>query len=205
MIGDAPSWEVRMGRFSYGNGLSKVEIEDRGLSHLQHVMGSKLRRGEGFFFTWADDISIGSGRRTVWIHPTADLKFKYHGSRTPSLNREWLEALMQVANSPSGLRLIPEPAEGSPGGSRNRRPHRVTSLSRAPRQTSNSGGGRHWVDEAHAAMKAADFVCRKVHSADTIASSVASSRQRPASSLTSFSRASNVTAHRVEPTGSGCR
>lgn len=104
---------IIMGRFIYGNGNTKVEIEDRALAHLQQVIGSKLRRNECFFFTWRDDVSIGDGRRSVWIHQNADLVFKFHGHRSPQLNRDWLEALTAVANSGSGLYLIPEPAPRS--------------------------------------------------------------------------------------------
>ncbi|WJM14699.1 ATP-dependent DNA ligase [Microbacterium arborescens] len=99
-----------MGRFIYGNGNSKVEIEDRTLAHLQQVFGAKLRRSEPFFFTWKDDPSVGGGRRAVWVHPSADIEFKFHGSREPRLNREWIAALAAVASSPTGLYVIPEPA-----------------------------------------------------------------------------------------------
>ena len=104
-----------MGRFIYGNGNTKVEIEDRALAHLQQVIGSKLRRNECFFFTWRDHVSIADGPRTVWIHQNADLVFKYHGHRPPQLNRDWLEALTAVANSGSGLYLTPEPPPRSRG------------------------------------------------------------------------------------------
>ncbi|APF32905.1 ATP-dependent DNA ligase [Microbacterium paludicola] len=101
-----------MGRFIYGNGNgnAKVEIEDRTLAHLQQVVGAKLRRSESFFFTWKDDPSVGGGRRAVWIHPGADLEFKFHGGREPQLSREWLTALTTVASSPTGLYVVPEPA-----------------------------------------------------------------------------------------------
>lgn len=97
-----------MGRFHY-NAITKVEIEDRALAHLQVVIGQKLRRGESFFFSWKEDASVGDGRSTVWLHPHATLHFRYHGSRRPELNRDWLEALTVVANSNTGLYLIPEP------------------------------------------------------------------------------------------------
>ncbi|MDD7929911.1 DUF7882 family protein [Microbacterium thalli] len=105
-----------MGRFIYGSSHSKIEIEDRALTHLQHVIGNKLRRREGFFFTWREDVSVGGGRRTVWIHPEADLEFKYHGSRSPTLSRPWLEALTSAANAASGLYLVPEPAAQAGAG-----------------------------------------------------------------------------------------
>ncbi|WP_292830885.1 ATP-dependent DNA ligase [Microbacterium sp.] len=103
-----------MGRFSY-EGDAKVDIDDRALAHLQVVIGQKLRRGEPFYFTWRNDASLGEGRTTVWLHPQASLVFKFHGSRQPSLNRAWLEALSHTANSGSGLYVVPEPAVSATG------------------------------------------------------------------------------------------
>lgn len=101
-----------MGKFVY-EGTVKTEIEDRALTHLQLVMTAKLRRGEPFPFTWREDMSIGGGRITVWVHAGSSLAFKFHGSRQPSINREWIEALAYTANAPSGLYLVPEPAESA--------------------------------------------------------------------------------------------
>lgn len=99
-----------MGRFMY-NDTARVEIDDRTLAHLQTVIGNKLRRGESFHFTWRNDASLGDGRTTVWVHPQADLVYKFNGSRQPKLNRAWVEALMYTANSPTGLYVVPEPAD----------------------------------------------------------------------------------------------
>lgn len=99
-----------MGKFIY-DGQIKVDFEDRLLAHLQVTITTKLRRGEPFTFVWKDDTSIGDGRTMVWIHPRSSLVFKFYGSRRPELNRAWLEALMQTANSSSGLYVIPEPVE----------------------------------------------------------------------------------------------
>lgn len=96
-----------MGKFIYET--LRVDFEDRVLAHLQHVIGSKLRRGESFHFSWRDDQSVGDGRTTVWLHPSAMIIYKYYGSRPPSINRAWLEALDMVANSATGLYLVPEP------------------------------------------------------------------------------------------------
>ncbi|MFS0854654.1 ATP-dependent DNA ligase [Microbacterium sp. 179-I 3D4 NHS] len=97
-----------MGKFIYETTV-KTEIEDRALAHLQLVITAKLRRGEPFAFSWREDVSIGGGRTTVWVHGGSALVYKYHGSRTPAINREWVEALAFTANSPSGLYLVPEP------------------------------------------------------------------------------------------------
>jgi hypothetical protein len=98
-----------MGKFIYESSV-KTDIEDRALAHLQLVITSKLRRGEPFGFSWREDVSIGGGRTTVWVHAGSAIVFKYHGSRNPSINREWVEALAFTANSPTGLYLVHEPA-----------------------------------------------------------------------------------------------
>lgn len=108
-----------MGKFIY-EGEVKTEIADRALTHLQLVMTAKLRRGEPFAFTWKEDASIGGGRTTVWVHAGSGLVYKYGGSRQTSINREWIEALAFTANAPSGLYLVPEPADVS-----SREAHRI--------------------------------------------------------------------------------
>ena len=93
--------------------IDALPSDDRTLAHLQLVIGTKLRRGEPFHFTWKDDTSIGDGRTTVWVHPRCTLVYKYYGSRKPTINMAWIEALVYTANSPAGLYLVPEPAESS--------------------------------------------------------------------------------------------
>lgn len=99
-----------MGKLIY-DGTVKVDFDDRTLAHLQLVIGSKLRRGEPFHFTWKDDASIGDGRTSVWLHPRSSLVYKFYGGRNPRLNPAWIDALAYTANSPGGLYLVPEPAE----------------------------------------------------------------------------------------------
>lgn len=101
-----------MGRFTY-DGAITVDFDDRVLAHLQVVIGQKLRRGEPFHFTWRNHASLGDGRTSVWLHPNAALVYAYHGSRQPLLNRAWLEALTTIANSTSGLQVVPEPTGGA--------------------------------------------------------------------------------------------
>ncbi|WP_279366366.1 ATP-dependent DNA ligase [Microbacterium testaceum] len=99
-----------MGTFIYESCV-RNDFEDRLVAHLQVVVGNKLRRGEPFSFVWKDDISTGGGRTSVWVHPRSNLVFTFNGGRPPTLNRAWLEALMSTANSPTGLYVVPEPAE----------------------------------------------------------------------------------------------
>lgn len=103
-----------MGYLLYGRPAEAIEIDDRTLAHVKIVILAKLRRGEAFAFSFEHDVRDGSGRSTIWIHPTIPIQFNFAGSRQPVLNREWIDALIVTANSVDGLRLIPEPAEPSP-------------------------------------------------------------------------------------------
>jgi len=89
--------------------LSKVEFDDRALAHLQIVIASKFRRSESFNFSWSKDLAPESGRITIWMHPSIPLVYEFVGSMSSGINRVWLEALMQTANTAAGLQLLPEP------------------------------------------------------------------------------------------------
>lgn len=99
-----------MGTLLYGNPGIVITFDDRALMHLQIVISTKLRRRESFVFTWTDSADEGIGRSAIWLDPTSTLYYRYFGSRTPSINREWVEALMLSANSAGGLVFIAEPA-----------------------------------------------------------------------------------------------
>jgi hypothetical protein len=100
-----------MGKLFYGQ-LISAEFEDRLLAHLEIVMAGKLRRGEGFLFSWKEEAAGASaGRTTIWVHPSLPLVYKYAGSRAPTINRAWIEVLSQSASSAGGLRVLPEPAD----------------------------------------------------------------------------------------------
>ena len=98
-----------MGRFNYGSPAITVEFDDRFLAHLKVVVLAKFRRGESFTFSWEYSTSQGSGHSSVWLNPTIPLQFEFLGQKDPLLNRVWLEQLVQLANTPAGLRVIPEP------------------------------------------------------------------------------------------------
>ena len=100
-----------MGRFIYDTIANGVDIDDRTLAHLRIVVMNKLRRSEPFMFDV--EIGDGSGRKSFWIHPSVPLQFHFYGSRNPRINRVWVEDLMQAASGPSGLTILPEPAEGT--------------------------------------------------------------------------------------------
>ena len=49
-----------------------------------------------------------SQRDCVWLHPAIPLHFQFSDSAVPALNWNWIEELVRAANSPGGLRVIPE-------------------------------------------------------------------------------------------------
>ena len=81
-----------------------VEVDDRLLAHVEAAIISKLRRNESFALRLDDE----TGARTLWLSPATALMFDYAGPR-PTISRPWLELLVETANTPGGLRLVPEP------------------------------------------------------------------------------------------------
>lgn len=98
---------MTVGQLLYDAGAQSFDIEDRALAHLRVILMNKLRRGEPFLLHLPDPQNMGT--RSVWIHPAISLVLSFYGSRSPSLNREWLDTLMTEANGPNGLTLGAEP------------------------------------------------------------------------------------------------
>jgi hypothetical protein len=98
-----------MGKLIYGMPSIEVEFDDRLLAHLKAVITSKLRRDESFTFTWEDPTGGELTHSSIWLDPAIPLQFEIAGKKDPSLNRAWLELLSQSANSPGGLKIVPEP------------------------------------------------------------------------------------------------
>ena len=97
-----------MGLLIYGPSSSEIEMDDRLLAHLRIVMVSKMRNHESFSLSWSLDPSQGSGRETLWVHPSIPLRFRFFGSRPPAINRAWID-LMVAAASRGDLSVMPEP------------------------------------------------------------------------------------------------
>ena len=95
-----------MGRLVYGTTI--YELDDRVLAHLQVVVTMKLRRGENFMVSWRNPDSRGSGRQSIWVDNGVPISFEFEGSRIPSVNREWVEALSASAATNFGLQLTDE-------------------------------------------------------------------------------------------------
>jgi len=98
-----------MGSLRYDNVV--IEFDDRLLAHLQVVIAQKIRRGESFFMSWRDAPAAGDGHSSIWIHPAQNLFFTFDG-RMPTLNQEWVEALLASANGSKGLIVMAEDAVG---------------------------------------------------------------------------------------------
>lgn len=100
-----------MGRLIYGIPDSEVEFDDRVLAHIKAVIVAKLRRNESFTLSWDNPPSAGGGRTSVWMHPSIPVQFEFFGNREPKVNRTWIDDLMNSANSPGGMRILPEPQD----------------------------------------------------------------------------------------------
>lgn len=94
-----------MGILQYGESTS-FDFDDRTLTHLRTVILGKLQLHESFTFTWSDH----DQQRSIWVHPGALLQFTFERKETPELNPHWVQQLQALANSPTGLRLVEEPA-----------------------------------------------------------------------------------------------
>jgi hypothetical protein len=101
-----------VGTLVYGSPGAEFAFEDRALMHLQIVITAKIRRGEGFVFSWKDHEEGSVGRMSIWIHPSNTLQYRFEGSRLPSINRRWIDMLAASASSGGGMYLCPEPAIG---------------------------------------------------------------------------------------------
>ncbi|WP_431279391.1 ATP-dependent DNA ligase [Leifsonia poae] len=93
-----------MGTMVYGSGYEKG-FDDRTLAHLQIVIGLKLRRHEGFFFSWQ---SADGHYTSIWIDPSIPIRFWYQDAQHANMNSEWLERLTLASNSSRGLYLLEE-------------------------------------------------------------------------------------------------
>ena len=93
-----------MGQFLYGSPSEAFELDDRTLAHVEIVVLAKLRRQEAFAFSL--DTGKG-GRSTLWIGTNSTLQFRFT-TRDHEINRAWLETMIDSANSPAGLKIVPE-------------------------------------------------------------------------------------------------
>jgi hypothetical protein len=95
-----------MGHILYGSTPTVIELDDRILAHIELVTLAKLRRNESFAFSI--DAEDGS-RATYWINSSSPLEFRFDVGRH-EINRDWLDLIIDTANSTGGMRVVPEPA-----------------------------------------------------------------------------------------------
>lgn len=96
-----------MGTLFYGNSAG-IQIDDRTLEHLRISMAVRLRRGDSFMVSIPiDEPGIGS-RRNLWVSPAVPLHFVATGSRMPTLNRVWIQAMGESEDSTGTLTVMPE-------------------------------------------------------------------------------------------------
>ncbi|MFS2242630.1 hypothetical protein [Microbacterium sp. OR16] len=98
-----------MGFIYYGNSPDPIEVDDRTLAHLKVVIALKLRRNESFTLSWRHP--DGSGRSTLWLHPSIPLRFSFDEPVAPDLSQQWLSELSNSANTSGGILLTEEHIE----------------------------------------------------------------------------------------------
>jgi hypothetical protein len=102
-----------LGTLIYGPSATEIEFDDRLLAHLRIVIITKVRNQEPFSMSWSVDLKRGSGRETLWIHPSIPLRFRFADPRPHPVNRAWLQQLLTAAHT-GDLILTPEPAPDAP-------------------------------------------------------------------------------------------
>lgn len=95
-----------MGTLTYAG--STYDIEDRLLAHLKIAITAKLRVGEAFLLNWQVPSAKGSGRVSIWISPATALQYRFGGSKSPELNRAWLDALSRSSFGIRGMVAMAE-------------------------------------------------------------------------------------------------
>jgi hypothetical protein len=93
-----------LGQLLYGSSSEAFELDDRTLAHLEIVTLAKLRRREPFAIQLE---TPSGGRSTLWVGTDSMLQFRF-GAGEHEINRAWLEVLIDSANSPAGLKIVPE-------------------------------------------------------------------------------------------------
>ncbi|MCP2635827.1 hypothetical protein K0817_004500 [Microbacterium sp. HD4P20] len=99
-----------MGTLHYGAPAVEYTVDDRTLAHLELVIFAKLRRNESLSFAIMDEAT--QRRQAFWISPSASVRFVYEAPM-PEINKVWLQELIDAANSPGGLKILPEPEPAS--------------------------------------------------------------------------------------------
>lgn len=100
-----------MGFLYYGNNSYAVEIDDRPLAHLKVAVLTLLRANKSIAFSFERPMEQGSGRETLWISPSSEIRFRFNGSRPPLINEPWVRSIIATSEAPTGMRMVVEPSE----------------------------------------------------------------------------------------------
>ena len=95
-----------MGQLMYGTPADSFELDDRTLAHVEIVSLAKLRRNESFALVLP---GAGTSRTTLWVSPVSTLQFRLDNG-AQEIDREWLDQLIDGANSAAGIQLGLKPA-----------------------------------------------------------------------------------------------
>ena len=95
-----------MGSLRYGP--DQLDFDDRTLAHLQIVIVAKLRKNESFILTGAMKSPSGCARYAAWIDCGVPIFFRYDGSKPITINRSWLDTMMEHSYTVTGLEVMPE-------------------------------------------------------------------------------------------------
>ena len=88
-----------------------VDFDDRVLAHLQVVIVKRFREHRSVLLSWLDSQQTGNGRSSMWMTPHSPAHFRFAGSRSPALDRDWVELLTRNADSGAGLVVVDEQGE----------------------------------------------------------------------------------------------
>lgn len=97
-----------MGYLHY-DAVATFAFDDRELAHLRAVVMAKLNLKESLVFTWIDKDE--GKQRSIWLSPAIPIQFEFDSEQTPELNPVWIEQIMTLASSSTGLRWLEEPTE----------------------------------------------------------------------------------------------
>ncbi len=91
-----------MGSLHYGSPPASFDLDDRTLAHVELVVLAKLRRNESFALTLDD-----GHRRSLddLDQRFVDSALRVRAIGVADINREWLEELIDSANTTAGMKI----------------------------------------------------------------------------------------------------
>jgi hypothetical protein len=94
-----------LGTLYFGSTRTPLHLGDRLLAHLEIVITSKLRRGEGLLLSWVQPAEATHRRGTCWITSATELLYLYESADALAIDRDELERLSVESNSSRGIQL----------------------------------------------------------------------------------------------------